>query len=181
MTAPSARKRIGRGRRVFFGLVYGPGKHGGNAGSPTNYAFMNPILSELPNGIWVTKTAPRFHAAALLMDFLLSKETQQFFAQRGRRMAHREVAYLPNPPPHYRWSVPNPAKDRAIMTLSSRIGRFFSQSNVGRLRRNQNRNRHFTTKVAKSTKQEIEMDNQVDTDVSGSVLASHGCRLSMPA
>jgi iron(III) transport system substrate-binding protein len=80
------------------------------AGSPTNYAFMNPILSELPNGIWATKTSPRPYAAALLMDFLLLKETQQFFAQRGRRMAHREVAYLPNPPAHYRWSVPNPAK-----------------------------------------------------------------------
>lgn len=80
------------------------------AGSPTNYAFMNPILSELPNGIWVTKTAPHPYAASLMMDFLLSKETQHFFAQRGRRMAHREVAYLPNPPAHYRWSVPNPAK-----------------------------------------------------------------------
>ena len=80
------------------------------AGTPTNYAFMNPILSELPNAVWVTKSTSRPHAAALLMDFLLSKETQQFFAQRGRRMAHREAAYLPNPPAHYRWSVPNPAK-----------------------------------------------------------------------
>ena len=67
-------------------------------------------MSELPNAIWVTKSTSRPHAAALLMDFLLSKGTQQFFAQRGRRMAHREAAYLPNPPAHYRWSVPNPAK-----------------------------------------------------------------------
>jgi iron(III) transport system substrate-binding protein len=80
------------------------------AGTPTNYVFMNPILAELPTGLWVTKPTSRPHAAALLMDFLLAKETQQFFAQRGRRMAHREATYLPNPPQQYRWSVPNPAK-----------------------------------------------------------------------
>jgi iron(III) transport system substrate-binding protein len=80
------------------------------AGTPTNYIFMNPILAEVPNVIWVTKPTSRPHAAALLMDFLLLKETQQFFARGGRRMAHREAAYLPNPPPQYRWSVPNPAK-----------------------------------------------------------------------
>ena len=80
------------------------------AGTPTNYIFMNPIFTELPTGIWVTRLSSRPHAAALLMDFLLGKERQQFFAQGGRRMAHREASYLPNPPAQYRWSVPNPAK-----------------------------------------------------------------------
>jgi len=80
------------------------------SGSPTNYFFLNPIFAEVPNAIWVTKTSARPHAAALLLDFLLAKETQQFFSQRGRRVAHKDVSYLPNPPTTARWIVLSPEK-----------------------------------------------------------------------
>jgi len=80
------------------------------SGSPTNYLFLNPIIAEVPNAIWVTKTSARPHAAALLMDFVLSKEIQYFLSQRGRRMSHKEVSYLPNPPAAHRWIVLSPEK-----------------------------------------------------------------------
>lgn len=80
------------------------------SGSPTNYFFLNPIIAEVPNAIWATKTSARPHAAALLLDFLLGKQIQQFFSERGRRVAHKEVSYLPNPPANARWIVLNPEK-----------------------------------------------------------------------
>jgi hypothetical protein len=117
---PAARSRyvaaallnIARGRRIHGSsrtvahIAYRALK----AGSPTNYIFLNPIIAEAPNTVWVGKTAPRPYGAALLADFLLAKESQQYFAQKGRRMAHKEVAYLPNPPAHYRWITPNREK-----------------------------------------------------------------------
>jgi len=76
---------------------------GVKSGSPTNYVFFNPVLAEPPNATWITRQSQRFHAAALLVDFLFAKETQLFLSQRGRRMAHKDVSYLPNVPPNYRW------------------------------------------------------------------------------
>jgi ABC-type Fe3+ transport system substrate-binding protein len=78
---------------------------GVKSGSPTSYVFFNPILAEPPNAAWITRQSPRSHAAALLVDFLFAKETQQFLSQRGRRMAHKEVRYLPNVPANHRWVV----------------------------------------------------------------------------
>ncbi len=80
------------------------------SGSPTNYFFLNPIFAEVPNAIWVTKTSARPHAAALFSDFLLGRETQQFFSERGRRVAHKDISYLPNPPAGARWVVLSPEK-----------------------------------------------------------------------
>jgi len=77
------------------------------AGTPTNYVFLNPIIAEAPNAAWIARNAARPHGAALLMDFLLAKETQSYFAQRGRHMAHKEAPYLLNPPANYRWLTPN--------------------------------------------------------------------------
>jgi iron(III) transport system substrate-binding protein len=80
------------------------------SGSPTNYLFLNPIVAEGPNAIWITRSSARPHGGALLMDFVLSKEIQHFLSQRGRRMGHKEVSYLPNPPAGHRWIVLNPEK-----------------------------------------------------------------------
>lgn len=76
-------------------------------GTPTNYIFLNPIIAEAPNAFWIARQAPRPYGAALLMDFLLGKESQSFFAQRGRRMGHKEAPYLLNPPANFRWLTPN--------------------------------------------------------------------------
>jgi iron(III) transport system substrate-binding protein len=80
------------------------------AGTPTNYVFLNPIIAEAPNAVWIGKNAARPHGAALLMDFLMAKDTQNYYAQRGRHMAHNAVAYLPNPPANFRWLTPNREK-----------------------------------------------------------------------
>jgi ABC-type Fe3+ transport system substrate-binding protein len=80
------------------------------SGSPTNYFFFNPGLAEPPNSAWITRQSPRFHAAALFLDFLFAKETQQLLSQRGRRVAHKEVSYLPNVPPNHRWVMGNREK-----------------------------------------------------------------------
>lgn len=77
------------------------------AGTPTNYVFFNPIIAEAPNAAWIARNAARPHGAALLMDFLLGKESQSFFAQRGRHMAHKDAPYLLNPPANFRWLTPN--------------------------------------------------------------------------
>jgi iron(III) transport system substrate-binding protein len=75
------------------------------SGTPTNYVFFNPVLAEPPNSAWITRQSQRSHAAALLIDFLFAKETQQYLSQRGRRVAHKEVSYLPNVPTNYRWVI----------------------------------------------------------------------------
>ncbi|MEX0805516.1 MAG: ABC transporter substrate-binding protein [Candidatus Binatia bacterium] len=75
------------------------------SGSPTNYAFFNPVLAEPPNASWVTRQSQRPHAAAFFVDFLFAKETQQFLSERGRRMAHKEVSYLPAVPANYRYVI----------------------------------------------------------------------------
>lgn len=77
------------------------------AGTPTNYVFLNPIIAEAPNAAWIARNAARPHGAALLMDFLLGKESQSYFAQRGRHMAHKDAPYLLNPPANFRWLTPN--------------------------------------------------------------------------
>ena len=73
------------------------------ADGPSNYIFLNPIVAEAPSTVSIGQKSVRPHAAALFFDFLISKETQQFLTTRGRRLAHKEVPYLLNPPANYRW------------------------------------------------------------------------------
>ena len=83
---------------------------GVKSGSPTNYIFFNPVLAEPPNAIWITRQSQRPHAAALFVDFLFAKESQLLLSQRGRRVAHKEVSYLPNVPANQRWIIGNREK-----------------------------------------------------------------------
>jgi iron(III) transport system substrate-binding protein len=76
---------------------------GVKSGSPTNYIFFNPVLAEPPNATWITRQSPRPHAALLFVDFLFAKESQLFLSQVGRRVAHKEVSYLPSVPANHRW------------------------------------------------------------------------------
>ncbi|HVO93619.1 MAG TPA: ABC transporter substrate-binding protein [Terriglobales bacterium] len=75
------------------------------SGSPTRYVFFNPVLAEPPNATWVARQSQRSHAAALFVDFLFAKETQQFLSERGRRMARKDVNYLPAVPANHRFVV----------------------------------------------------------------------------
>ena len=80
------------------------------SGSPTNYFFFNPVLAEPPNATWITRQSQRPHAAALFVDFLFSKESQLLLSQLGRRVAHKEVSYLPRGPANQRWIAGNREK-----------------------------------------------------------------------
>jgi ABC-type Fe3+ transport system substrate-binding protein len=46
-----------------------------------------------PGGIWISKKAPHPFAAALLVDFLLSKEGQQLYLDGNRLVARRDMAW----------------------------------------------------------------------------------------
>jgi iron(III) transport system substrate-binding protein len=62
-------------------------------GAPVDYVITDPLLIKDPSGLWLAKHAPHPHAAALLIDFLLSREGQQFFAQAHRLVARKDIEW----------------------------------------------------------------------------------------
>lgn len=62
-------------------------------GAPVDYVIPDPLLIKDPSGLWLAKHAPHPHAAALLVDFLLSVEGQQLFAQANRLVARKDVEW----------------------------------------------------------------------------------------
>ena len=51
-------------------------------GAPIDFVFMNPTVVKPPSSIGIASKTPRPHAAALLLDYHLSKEGQEFLAQK---------------------------------------------------------------------------------------------------
>jgi iron(III) transport system substrate-binding protein len=62
-------------------------------GAPVDYVVPDPLLIKDPSGLWLAKYSPHPHAAALLIDFLLSREGQQIFAQARRLVARKDVEW----------------------------------------------------------------------------------------
>jgi len=62
-------------------------------GAPVDYVVPDPLLIKDPSGLWLAKYAPHPHAAALLIDFLLSREAQHIFAQSHRLVARKDVEW----------------------------------------------------------------------------------------
>jgi iron(III) transport system substrate-binding protein len=60
-------------------------------GAPVDYVVPDPLLIKDPSGLWLAKHSPHPHAAALLIDFLLSREAQQIFAQTHRLVARKDI------------------------------------------------------------------------------------------
>jgi ABC-type Fe3+ transport system substrate-binding protein len=60
-------------------------------GAPVDYVVPDPLLIKDPSGLWLAKYAPHPHSAALLIDFLLSREAQQIFAQTHRLVARKDI------------------------------------------------------------------------------------------
>ena len=60
-------------------------------GAPVDYVVPDPLLIKDPSGLWLAKYSPHPHAAALLIDFLLSREAQQIFAQTHRLVARKDI------------------------------------------------------------------------------------------
>ena len=46
-----------------------------------------------PSGVWILKRAPHPHVAALLVDFLFSREEQQIYAEQNRLVARKDMEW----------------------------------------------------------------------------------------
>jgi len=53
----------------------------------------DPMVVKEPSGIWISKRAPHPHAAALLVDFLFSREGQQILAGLSVLVARKDIAW----------------------------------------------------------------------------------------
>jgi iron(III) transport system substrate-binding protein len=62
-------------------------------GAPVDYVVPDPLLIKDPSGLWFAKYSPHPHSAALFVDFLLSREAQQIFAQSHRLVARKDVEW----------------------------------------------------------------------------------------
>lgn len=67
-------------------------------GAPIDFVFMNPTIVKPPNAIAVTSKAPHPHAAALLVDYYLSKEAHEIMAHKQSRWTTRaDVKWITEP------------------------------------------------------------------------------------
>jgi iron(III) transport system substrate-binding protein len=66
--------------------------------APVEYIFPEPYVpAKTPTAVWIAAHAPHPHAAALFVDFLLSKKGQEIMAQQGRWVSRKDVKYLLDP------------------------------------------------------------------------------------
>jgi iron(III) transport system substrate-binding protein len=62
-------------------------------GAPVDYVVPDPMILKEPSGIWILKRAPHPNAAALLIDFLFSREGQQVYAEQNRLVARKDMEW----------------------------------------------------------------------------------------
>jgi iron(III) transport system substrate-binding protein len=62
-------------------------------GAPLDFTIPDPLIVKEPSGIWISKHAPHPHAAALLVDFLFSREGQQTLAALSVLVARKDIAW----------------------------------------------------------------------------------------
>ncbi len=62
-------------------------------GAPVDYVITDPLLVKNPSAIWLAKKAPHPYAAALLIDFLFSREGQEEFARQNRLVARKDIKW----------------------------------------------------------------------------------------
>lgn len=66
-----------------------------NAQAPIDFVFSEPFVSvKTPTAVSIAAGAPHPHAAALFVDFLLSKPGQDIMAAQGRWASRKDVGYL---------------------------------------------------------------------------------------
>jgi iron(III) transport system substrate-binding protein len=66
--------------------------------APIELLFPEPyVTAKTPTGVWIGSHAPHPHAAALFVDFLLSKRGQEVMAAQGRWVSRQDVRYLVDP------------------------------------------------------------------------------------
>jgi iron(III) transport system substrate-binding protein len=62
-------------------------------GAPVDYAIPDPLLIKDPSGIWLAKYSSHPHAAALLVDFLFTREAQEIYARQNRLVARKDMEW----------------------------------------------------------------------------------------
>jgi iron(III) transport system substrate-binding protein len=62
-------------------------------GAPVDYVVPDPMILKEPSGVWILKRAPHPHTAALLIDFLFSREAQQVYAEQNRLVARKDMEW----------------------------------------------------------------------------------------
>jgi iron(III) transport system substrate-binding protein len=62
-------------------------------GAPVDLILPDPMVVKEPSGIWIAKRAPHPHAAALLVDFLFSREGQQILAGLSVLVARKDIPW----------------------------------------------------------------------------------------
>jgi iron(III) transport system substrate-binding protein len=66
--------------------------------APIDYVFTNPTIVKPPSVVAITSRSTRPYSAALLVDYLLSKQTQELMAQKqGRWTTRADVKWLTEP------------------------------------------------------------------------------------
>jgi iron(III) transport system substrate-binding protein len=70
-------------------------------GAPVDYAIPDPLLIKDPSGIWLAKYSAHPHAAALLVDFLFSRDAQEIYARQNRLVARKDMEW------RFREKLPN--------------------------------------------------------------------------
>jgi iron(III) transport system substrate-binding protein len=63
-------------------------------GAPVEMYFIEPVLTQTSDAVWVARNAPRVHAALFFNDFLFSKQVQTMLAGFGRLASRRDVSLL---------------------------------------------------------------------------------------
>lgn len=66
-----------------------------NAKAPVDFTFSEPFVAvKTPTTVSISAGAPHPNAAALFVDFLLSKPGQEIMASQGRWVSRNDVGYL---------------------------------------------------------------------------------------
>ena len=70
-------------------------------GAPVDFVIPDPLLIKDPSAIWLAKYSPHPHAAALLVDFLFTREAQEIYSRQNRLVARKDLEWrfpqkLPN-------------------------------------------------------------------------------------
>ena len=68
-------------------------------GAPIDHVMTNPTIIRPPTTIAITSRAPHLHAAALLLDYHLSKEASEIMVKsQGRWAPRKDVPWAVEPP-----------------------------------------------------------------------------------
>jgi iron(III) transport system substrate-binding protein len=97
-----------------------------NAKAPVDFVFSEPFVAvKTPTAISISSGAPHPHAAALFVDYLLSKTGQDIMAAQGRWVSRKDVGYLVDLKGN-KMQIPSPDWDDKQVELMKLYNNIFS-------------------------------------------------------